>query len=143
MPIHVSNRQRRVGFDVGSVQRLADRALPCAQMEQGEGLTLLGTLPEIEVTIISDRRMAELHKRFLAVDGPTDVITFQHGEIIVSAETARTNAKKFGDTVVGEIFRYIVHGLLHLNGFTDDTARASKQMHRVQEKILRRVRANE
>ena len=43
--------------------------------------------------LISDRRMSELHRRFMGIAGPTDVITFQHGEIFISTETARRQAR--------------------------------------------------
>jgi probable rRNA maturation factor len=80
--------------------------------------------------------MAELHRRFLQEPGPTDVITFQHGEIFISTETARRQARRFGTTTDHEMRLYIAHGLLHLHGFDDKEARSAAQMQRTQEKLV-------
>lgn len=101
----------------------------------------VGELPnDIEVILISDARMAKLHRQFLNEDGPTDVITFEHGEIFISAETAQRNAKRFSNSLGREIQLYIIHGLLHLSGYDDRTPRAAARMKRAQEKILRSLR---
>ncbi len=80
--------------------------------------------------------MAELHRRFLHLPGPTDVITFQHGEIFVSVETARNHARRFGNSLEHEIRLYIAHGLLHLHGFDDKDAAGAAEMERLQEKLV-------
>ena len=54
--------------------------------------TQLKRLREIFVLLISDRRMARLHRQFLNKAGPTDVLTFEHGEIFISVERARDHA---------------------------------------------------
>ena len=71
--------------------------------------------------------------------GPTDVITFQHGEIFISAEMARRNARRFGNSLVRELRLYIVHGLLHLQGFDDREPRKARKMEALQRKILAKV----
>ena len=81
--------------------------------------------------------MAMLHRKFLGQLGPTDVLTFQHGEIFISVETARRNARAFGNSLMRELKRYIVHGLLHLHGFDDQTPSGARRMKTAQEKILR------
>jgi probable rRNA maturation factor len=93
-------------------------------------------LKEVAVLLISDRRMAGLHRQFLHRTGPTDVITFEHGEIFISVETAQQNARRFGSSLTRELQLYIIHGLLHLHGFDDGNAIAAKKMSRAQEKIL-------
>jgi len=90
----------------------------------------------IVVVIIGDRQMARLHQRFSGVPGPTDVLTFHHGEIVISAETARRQARAFGSTTENELRLYILHGLLHLCGFDDASARARAAMHQVQDQLL-------
>jgi probable rRNA maturation factor len=80
--------------------------------------------------------MTRLHQQFLGEIGPTDVLTFQHGEIFISVETARRHAREFKNSLMRELKLYIVHGLLHLNGFDDKTATEAHRMKRMQEKIL-------
>ena len=70
---------------------------------------------------------------------PTDVITFHHGEIVLSAETARREARQRGLPLPAEIARYAVHGLLHLAGWSDGDPGAAAEMRSIQEKILRRA----
>lgn len=98
--------------------------------------TELTKLHEVFVWLISDRRMASLHRQFLHQTGPTDVLTFQHGEIFISVATAQRNARAFGNSLADELRLCIVHGLLHLHGFDDRTKRGAREMERMQEEIL-------
>jgi probable rRNA maturation factor len=121
---------------VARLQEFARRALKeCLKIPRRK-TSGLSSLAELNVILVSNRRMAELHRRFLNLPGPTDVITFQHGEIFVSAETARTHARQFGTSLEGELRLYIAHGLLHLHGFDDKAAAAAAEMERAQEKLV-------
>src|SRR5688572_24739738 len=91
--ISVLNRQRKISVKLTRLQDFAEGALQeCLKLRRAEP-TALTTLAELNVILVSDRRMAELHRRFLHESGPTDVITFQHGEIFISTETARRQAR--------------------------------------------------
>ena len=81
--------------------------------------------------------MARLHRQFLGKTGPTDVLTFQHGEIFISVETARRHARAFGNSLMRELKLYMIHGLLHLHGFDDQTSGEARKMGAAQEKVLR------
>ena len=96
----------------------------------------MASLEEVDINLISDRRIAELHRRFMKVGGPTDVITFQHGEIFVSVETARKQARRFDTSIGHELRLYLTHGLLHLHGFDDKTPAGAAQMARAQERLV-------
>jgi probable rRNA maturation factor len=91
---------------------------------------------EIDVILVSDRRMSELHHRFMGIDGPTDVITFQHGEIFLSVETAKRQAASYRTSLRHELRLYLVHGLLHLAGYDDHEASTRHQMDQRQERIV-------
>jgi probable rRNA maturation factor len=80
--------------------------------------------------------MSALHGRFMNEAGPTDVISFQHGEIFISAEMAKRNARRFGNSLAHELRLYIVHGLLHLHGFDDRDAAGARAMAAQQQRIL-------
>ena len=132
----VRNLQRAVPIDVADLENFAAKALQlCLQVRKSEP-TDLTRLREISILFISDRRVALLHRRFLNQSGPTDVITFQHGEIFISAETARRQAHTFGSSLACEVRLYIVHGLLHLHGFNDRSEADAQTMKAAQEKIL-------
>ncbi len=134
--IIVRNLQRTVPLDVADLENFAAKALQfCLQLRKSEP-TDLTRLREISILFISDRRMALLHRRFLNQSGPTDVITFQHGEIVISAEATRRQARTFVDSLACEVRLYIVHGLLHLHGFDDRSEADARKMKAAQEKIL-------
>src|SRR6516164_3960188 len=135
--ISVRNRQRKIKVNVADLERFAGDALSrCLQLQKHKR-TDLRKLNAVAVWLISDRRMSQLHLRFLGENGPTDVITFHDGEIFISVETARRNAREFGNSLTSEIKLYIVHALLHLHGFDDQTAADLRRMKNTQEKILR------
>ena len=83
--------------------------------------------------------MSRLHLQFLGQTGPTDVLTFQHGEIFISVEMAKRHARMFGNSLVRELQLYTVHGLLHLHGFNDRMPAEARKMKRAQEQIVRRA----
>jgi probable rRNA maturation factor len=137
--IAVLSRQRGVSLKVSALQNFAEAALiECLKLRGcgQDGLTKLG---EVNVVLVSDRRIAEIHRRFLDEPGPTDVITFQHGEIVISVETARRQARVFGTSLEHELRLYIAHGLLHLRGFDDKTSAGAAEMKRLQEKLVAKV----
>jgi probable rRNA maturation factor len=134
--IMVRNLQRTVPVTVGDLERFGAKALhACLRLRKREP-TELTRLCEIFVWLVSDRRMASLHRQFLNQTGPTDVLTFQHGEIFISVETARRHARVFGNSLARELRLYIVHGLLHLHGFDDRNSIDARKMERMQKRIL-------
>jgi probable rRNA maturation factor len=137
--ISICNLQRRVPIRVAMLQKFAVKAVQNCLQLQKEKQTDLRKLGEIFVLLISDRRICQLHRQFLGQRGPTDVLTFQHGEIFISVETAKRYARVFANPLVRELQLYIVHGLLHLHGFDDQTSAGARKMKRMQEKILSHV----
>jgi probable rRNA maturation factor len=135
--VSVRNLQRKIRVNAVDLQMFAGKALDCClQFHEKKG-TDLRKLPEVFVWLISDRRMTRLHRKFMHQTGPTDVLTFQHGEIFVSVETAKRHARQFGSSLASELRLYIVHGLLHLHGFDDRTQPGARKMEQTQERILR------
>jgi probable rRNA maturation factor len=133
--VQVRNAQRKLQVPTRELQQFAERALALCLDEQSRGGEL-PNLEEVAVVIISDRRIAELHRRFMKITGPTDVITFQHGELFVSAETAQRQAEQYGTATDDELRLYIVHGLLHLHGYDDTTRSGSREMEAVQRRLV-------
>ena len=135
--ISVRSLQRNVSVNITELETFAADAVKRCLRLQKRKRTDLRKLHEIFVWLISDRRIALLHRKFLGQSGPTDVMTFRHGEIFISVETARRHARAFGNCLVHELKLYIVHGFLHLQGFDDQTPGEAYKMKRAQEKILR------
>jgi probable rRNA maturation factor len=80
-------------------------------------------LGSINVILIGDKEIRELNRKFRGKDKATDVLAFPMGEegilgdIAISTETARRNAKNFGVKYKGELKRLVIHGALHLLGY--------------------------
>ena len=135
--ISVRNLQRKISVNVAELERFSKYAVQHSLQLPKRRRTDLRKLSEIFIELISDRRMALLHRKFLGQSGPTDVLTFQHGEIFISVDTARRHAHAFENSLLRELKLYIAHGLLHLHGFDDKTPSESHKMKAAQEKILR------
>ena len=133
--ITIQNVQRSVLFSARKLQRFA--AIACKLVWQiRRPKSEIASLKQIYVPLVSDRRMAALHKEFCGIQGATDVLTFQHGEIVISADTALAQARIFHTSVTSEIQLYLLHGLLHLAGFDDMTPSKRRQMHQLQKKLM-------
>ncbi|BDS08910.1 hypothetical protein NT6N_39500 [Oceaniferula spumae] len=114
-------------------------ALPhILEVATGPGSSL-AQLDEVEVSLVDDETIADVHLRFMDIPGATDVITFDHGEIHVSVETASSQGQEFGNAFEREIMLYIIHGLLHLAGHEDATDSGQAAMDYHQQDILEKV----
>ncbi len=133
----VKNSQRALPFDVAELQRFGAAALQEACRVLPRSREAVCAIREIIVVLVSDRRIAELHRRFMNIAGPTDVITFQHGEIYISVETAMRHANEYATKPEDEIRLYVVHGILHLLGLEDTTEEAAKVMEETQARIVK------
>lgn len=132
----VRNAQRLAQVDAKALQAFGQQALRlCLRLPRARH-SQLAALAEVSVLLISDRRIAALHRRFMNLPGPTDIITFQHGEIVISVETAARHARQFRTSALAEIRLYLVHGLLHLAGFDDATAAGARVMAAAQTRIV-------
>lgn len=134
--ITLHNAQRKLRVDSKRLRQFSARALPLCLKSESPANDNLSALQEVNIVLVSDRRMAALHKQFMNIDGPTDVLTFQHGEIFISAETAQQNAAEFATSIEEEISLYIVHGLLHLRGLDDIAPRDARRMNSMQQRIF-------
>lgn len=129
---------------------------------------LLEELPRLSdadlgLLVVAAPEMTRLNETFLRHAGSTDVITFDyreaaevapssrglrpagavelalHGEIIVCVDEAILQARRFRTSWPVELVRYLVHGVLHLRGFDDQTPAARLRMKREENRLLRRL----
>ena len=86
-------------------------------------------LSRLDFILCSDKFLIDLNLKYLNHDTYTDILTFDlseadspiEGEIYISLERVKENAKKFGIAVSVELYRVMIHGILHLCGFNDHT----------------------
>jgi probable rRNA maturation factor len=94
------------------------------------------TLNELNYIFCSDQYLLQINQQYLDHDTYTDIITFDNsdkdkviaGDIFISIERIRENAKKFNSGEVNELHRVIIHGALHLLGYQDKKAESKKIM---------------
>ena len=104
---------------------------------------------ELSVVLVDDDQIKSLNKLYLKKDRPTDVIAFRMadgmfgdvnpdvlGDIVLSVETAEKKAEQLNVSIVSEINLYIIHGILHLMGYTDKTKKGFNRMKSLQEELL-------
>ncbi|MCE5328581.1 MAG: rRNA maturation RNase YbeY [Planctomycetaceae bacterium] len=101
-------------------------------------------LAETDIAVVDARQIAALNRRYLRHAGPTDVISFDLGspggpveaQIIVCADVAVREARRRGLAPTRELLLYVVHGLLHVMGYDDQTLEAAAVMAERQELLL-------
>lgn len=99
----------------------------------------------VAVVLVDDAEIQRLHRDFMAIDEPTDILTFPYdpefnggigGDLVISVDTAREQGADHGNTVAQEIEFLIVHGVLHLLGWDDTDPNDRARMLARQTEIL-------
>lgn len=132
--IEVANRQRHLKVRPARLRQLVRHVLESEAVERA-GMSL---------AIVDDQAMQELHRRFLNVDCPTDVLSFLlsdeggplEGEVVVNAQQALRVADRMGGAAEEELLLYVVHGTLHLCGYDDRTRADAAVMRQRQAALL-------
>lgn len=98
----------------------------------------------ISLAVVDDPTIHDLNRRYLQHDYATDVLSFVlddsdghlDGEVIVSADTAATNAAEYGWSPADELLLYVIHGMLHLVGYDDKSPVKRKTMREKERQYL-------
>ena len=93
-----------------------------------------------------DESVLNINREFLKHDSYTDVIAFDNsvgevvnGEIYISIDTVRKNAREYGCSIMEETVRVMIHGLLHLCGYDDIQEKDRKIMLMKQELLVEQI----
>ena len=105
---------------------------------------------KLSFAFVDNNEIKRLNKKYFDSDDVTDVIAFPldnrnntlNGEIVVSVETAVDTAVKENVNIEGEIILYVVHGLLHLLGYSDVERDDAVVMHEKESNILKALGYN-
>jgi probable rRNA maturation factor len=129
-------------FSVEVLKRLESGWREIFEILHKIGKGVISDLELIEITFLDDDEMARLHGEFLGDATTTDVITFDHGELLIGVETAERQSLEFETSIHREIALYGIHGMLHLAGFDDRDSLEAKLMERRQKDLFSRVFAD-
>ena len=104
------------------------------------------TIDDLYYVFVSDNRLLEMNIKYLNHDCYTDIITFDYssgntisGEMYVSIETVKENAKEYNVDFRNELLRVMLHGALHLCGYKDETEDEKKKMRAIENKYLEAI----
>ncbi len=105
---------------------------------------------ELSIALVSDVQIKRLNKLYRNKDKPTDVLSFPIGEkvedwlilgdIVISVDTAKRQAKELGHSLEEELKRLLVHGLVHLLGYDHELGgEEEKKFFELEEFVLREL----
>jgi rRNA maturation RNase YbeY len=101
---------------------------------------------DISVIFCSDEYLLEMNKTHLNHDYYTDIITFNYvdgklisGDLFISVDRVKENAVKFEVSFNEELYRVILHGVLHLVGYNDKTGEEKKVMREKENYYLKKI----
>lgn len=127
------NRQRGVAIDTDELEAFRRRLSRVARVKPAS----------FGVALVSDRRIAALNRRYRSRSRPTDVLSFPAegngylGDVVISAPTARRQARRYRHGLAEEIKLLMLHGLLHLMGYDHETDNG--RMNRREHALRRRL----
>lgn len=102
------------------------------------------TISSLNIIFISEYEIEKINKNFLNHKGSTDVITFNYfdnkeldGEIVISVDDAQYYAGKYKVSLSSELLRLVIHGILHMVGYDDQTASDKRIMKSLENKYVK------
>ncbi len=137
MQIAIVRRVRRPGISTRRLRAIVGHAL----REEGcAGRT------EVSVVLVDDKTIRRLNRQYRKANRVTDVLAFPAqmpswqgnilGEVVVSVDRAKIQAKAMGHPLRTEVALLAVHGVLHLLDYTDATSAAAKEMGQRQRELV-------
>ena len=151
MDITVINEQDKIKFDSDLLEKMEQVGILA--------LTEAGSMDNYEVSVLvtDNTGIIKLNKEYRNKDVETDVLSFPMfeenedseeplffneteeivlGDIVISAEKAKEQSEDFGHSFTREVSYLLVHGILHLLGFSHDNDEEKANMRKMEEKIL-------
>lgn len=142
--IDIVNKTRAISVPIRFLKIKVGEMLKCLRWKKAS----------LNILLVNDRRIRHLNRRYLNHDRPTDVMAFGQlegprpkpkgvmpflGDIVISLDTTRRQAKIYGNSFLYELCFYLCHGLLHIMGYRDKSKSEAKRMERMQTKILKTI----
>ena len=118
--VRIRNQQKQIRINQKRIREVAKEILKDLGYQKGE----------ISILLVDDHQIKKLNEKYLHRSRPTDVISFSQiegefshinthllGDVVISVETAKCQAKKNNITLQDELNFLLVHGILHLLGY--------------------------
>ena len=138
-PNPISFFKQDIAFRLNKKEQLCKWITAAAKKEGFE-------IVELNYVFCSDPYLKKMNMKFLKHNYFTDIITFDNsmvkkkivGDIFISIETVRFNAKQYATTFDNELHRVMIHGLLHLTGYKDKSPANQKEMRMMEDFWLKK-----
>ena len=105
---------------------------------------------DVAYLFCNDEKILEINRQYLDHDFFTDIISFDYsegdiisGDIFISLDTVRTNSQKYNTDYQEELYRVIIHGVLHLCGLDDKLEEDAILMREAENSALSQLQNNE
>jgi probable rRNA maturation factor len=98
-------------------------------------------IPELSIVIINDARMKSINKKYRNKNKTTDVLSFDYGEVIVCLNQAKRQAKKEKHSTEQELEMLLLHGILHLAEYDDQTQKDYNIMIKKQKEVWEKIKS--
>ena len=142
MDVWIANLQNKIAIEHGFIRQLVIEALRLQGYRDP---------PDVSVALVDNAYIRVLNREYRGVDQPTDVLAFPMepeettagepalGDIVISVERAREQAREFKHPLRREVALLCVHGLLHLLGYEDETEAGASAMWSKQKELLEKI----
>lgn len=143
MTVRLTGRRGLPRVDRRRLRVLAGRILRALELARAE----------LSIALVDDEAIALLNEQYRGKTGPTDVLSFSlvegahadHrggmlGDVIVSLETAATQARRGRRSLDDEVLRLLIHGTLHLVGHDHEEDDEARRMRSEERRVWRAVR---
>ena len=133
MAIHFHNEDVTTSFNKTTISDWLNNCIQDLDYKTGE----------ISIIFCSDDYLLDINKKYLNHDYFTDIITFNYnekntiiGDLFISVDRVKENAKELKVDFNNELFRVIIHGVLHLCGYNDKTQDQQKEIRTKEDEYL-------
>ncbi|MFH1778299.1 MAG: rRNA maturation RNase YbeY [Candidatus Omnitrophota bacterium] len=140
--IKITNNQKIKKVHLNKVTRWAKKALTQLKI----------TNCELSIMFVTDREITKLNRKYLKRNYPTDVLAFRMqeglflnvspdilGDVVISVETAQRVSRQYRVRFEHELCLYLLHGILHLIGYRDNTKKSRRILEQKQQQIQRKL----
>lgn len=146
MEVWITNLQNKVAVETDFVREVVAKALRLQGYDD---------LPDVSIALVDDAYIRVLNREYRGADQPTDVLAFPMGpadsaggepalgDIVISVERARDQARQFKHPLRREVALLAVHGLLHLLGYEDESEAGASAMWSRQKELLDKILGTE
>ncbi len=139
MIVLIKNRQRHRPVNKTKITKTARQILSLIDKPEAE----------LSILFVGDRKMTELNSAYRGINRTTDVLSFEAsipfidsgadnvlGDIVISIPKAESQSKDYGTTFYDEMYRLVIHGILHLSGYDHERSKYMAQKMRKKEKEI-------